>query len=67
MANTSHSSTVILSSIPTAPSDGIVIGRSTNPVSVTGARIIHLGIIGEEENFATPSEDEEHYIDGLES
>ena len=50
-----------------SPSDGIVIGRSTNPVSVTGSRILHLGIIGEDENFATLSEDEEHYIDDSES
>lgn len=28
-----------------APENGIVIGKSTNPVSQTGARILHLGII----------------------
>ncbi len=27
------------------PQDGIVIGKSTNPVSMTGGRIIHLGIL----------------------
>ncbi len=27
-----------------APEDGIVIGKSTNPVSQTGSRILHLGI-----------------------
>ena len=26
-----------------AMSDGVVIGKSTNPVAQTGARIIHLG------------------------
>ncbi len=29
-----------------APEDGIVIGKSVNPVNQTGGRIIHLGIIG---------------------
>lgn len=29
-----------------APEDGIVIGKNTNPVNQTGARILHLGIIG---------------------
>jgi predicted deacylase len=28
----------------TAPRDGIVVGRSVNPVGQTGARILHLGI-----------------------
>lgn len=28
-----------------APENGIVIGKSTNPVAQTGARILHLGII----------------------
>ena len=28
-----------------APEDGIVIGKSTNPVSISGGRIIHLGIL----------------------
>ena len=28
-----------------APEDGIVIGKSTNPVNMTGGRIIHLGIM----------------------
>lgn len=27
-----------------APEDGIIIGKSTNPVAATGGRIIHLGI-----------------------
>ena len=26
-----------------APSDGVVVGKSVNPISQTGARIIHLG------------------------
>ena len=28
-----------------APEDGIVIGKSTNPASISGGRIIHLGIL----------------------
>ena len=28
-----------------APEDGIIIGKSTNPVNMTGGRIIHLGIM----------------------
>jgi predicted deacylase len=28
-----------------APNDGIVVGKSTNPVAATGARILHLGIL----------------------
>jgi predicted deacylase len=27
------------------PEDGIVIGKSSNPVNMSGGRIIHLGII----------------------
>ena len=27
-----------------APSDGVIVGKSVNPISQTGARIIHLGI-----------------------
>jgi hypothetical protein len=30
-----------------APEDGIVIGKSVNPVAQTGSRILHLGIIKE--------------------
>lgn len=33
-----------------APEDGIVIGRSVNPVGQTGARILHLGRIADEPN-----------------
>lgn len=29
-----------------APEDGVVIGKNVNPVNQTGARIIHLGIVG---------------------
>ncbi len=29
-----------------APESGIVIGKSTNPVASSGARILHLGVIG---------------------
>ncbi|MFT5802533.1 MAG: putative deacylase [Nonlabens sp.] len=28
-----------------APEDGIVIGKSVNPVNQTGGRILHLGIV----------------------
>ena len=28
-----------------APEDGVIIGRSVNPVSQTGARILHLGLL----------------------
>jgi hypothetical protein len=31
-----------------APEDGIVVGKSVNPVGITGARILHLGIIAPE-------------------
>lgn len=31
----------------TAPEDGIIIGKSTNPVNISGGRIIHLGILQE--------------------
>lgn len=29
-----------------APEDGVVVGKSTNPVAQTGARVLHLGIEG---------------------
>ncbi len=29
----------------TAPEDGVVIGKSTNPIGQTGSRLIHLGIL----------------------
>ena len=38
-----------------APADGIVIGRSVNPVCSTGDRILHLGVVTAE--FAKVSED----------
>ena len=28
-----------------APEDGIIIGKSTNPINISGGRIVHLGII----------------------
>ncbi len=34
-----------------APYDGIVIGKSTNPVGYTGARIIHLGRVASADAF----------------
>lgn len=33
-----------------APEDGIVIGKSTNPVNMSGGRILHLGILKDSEN-----------------
>lgn len=29
-----------------APEDGIIIGRSSNPVAQTGSRIVHMGVVG---------------------
>ena len=31
-----------------APEDGIVIGKSTNPINMSGGRIIHLGILSKD-------------------
>ena len=28
-----------------APEDGVVIGKSTDPVNISGGRILHLGIL----------------------
>lgn len=40
-----------------APTDGIVVGRSVNPVGPTGARILHLGLIAHEgDGLLTPSQ-----------
>jgi predicted deacylase len=33
-----------------APEDGIVIGKSVNPVGQTGARILHLGVVAPEQH-----------------
>lgn len=33
-----------------APEDGIIIGHSVNPIGQTGARIIHLGVLMDEQN-----------------
>jgi predicted deacylase len=30
-----------------APEDGIVIGKSTNPMNQSGSRVLHLGIPGD--------------------
>jgi hypothetical protein len=30
-----------------APEDGVIIGRSTNPICETGSRLVHLGVIGD--------------------
>ena len=38
------------------PHRGIVIGKSTNPVSVQGERIIHLGLIDEKDEFPDKSD-----------
>lgn len=42
-----------------APHDAVVIGKSTNPVNQAGARIAHLGIIGERSDFADFREENE--------
>lgn len=44
-----------------APEDGVVIGRSVNPVNQTGARILHLGIPGDplEGSAAGPTANDE--------
>jgi predicted deacylase len=34
-----------------APEDGVVVGKSDNPVAHTGARILHLGIVGPATSF----------------
>ena len=36
----------------TATADGIVIGKSVNPVAQSGSRILHLGIVDEREDWA---------------
>jgi predicted deacylase len=40
-----------------APQDGVVVGRSVNPVGQTGARILHLGIPAPD-GFGVPLDDE---------
>lgn len=37
-----------------APEDGVVVGKSANPVSQTGDRVLHLGLIGLPADAATP-------------
>ncbi|ORE05312.1 hypothetical protein BCV72DRAFT_250693 [Rhizopus microsporus var. microsporus] len=43
-----------------APCSGIVIGRSSNPVAMSGDRIIHLGVI-KKKNESLPKEAKENY------
>ncbi|MCY3413769.1 MAG: succinylglutamate desuccinylase/aspartoacylase family protein [Candidatus Heimdallarchaeota archaeon] len=45
-----------------APETGIIIGKSINPVTFTGGRVIHLGIITELEIFDQGEEDDEEDI-----
>jgi hypothetical protein len=33
-----------------APEDGVVVGKSVNPVGQTGARILHLGIVAPDDH-----------------
>jgi predicted deacylase len=35
-----------------APEDGVVVGKSTNPVCHTGSRVLHLGVIWEDYQFS---------------
>ena len=39
-----------------APEDGIVVGKSVNPVNQAGSRILQLGILGLPENFPDPTQ-----------
>lgn len=41
------------------PHDAVIIGKSTNPVNQAGARIAHLGVIGERADFADFREENE--------
>jgi predicted deacylase len=43
-----------------APSSGIVIGRSSNPVAQAGDRVLHLGLI-KKENETLAKEAKENY------
>lgn len=38
-----------------APEDGVVVGKSANPVSQTGDRVLHLGLVGLPEGAAEPA------------
>lgn len=38
-----------------APADGVIIGKSVDPVAETGARIVHLGEIAEDPGAAGPT------------
>ncbi len=38
-----------------APEDGVVVGKSTNPVAETGARILHLGVVVERAGPVAPT------------
>jgi len=46
-----------------SPADGIVVGKSTNPVTYTGGRILHIGIIGDIDSADADLEDEHEDID----
>jgi predicted deacylase len=37
-----------------APEDGIVVGKSISPVNRTGARVLHLGVVGTPEGACEP-------------
>jgi predicted deacylase len=37
-----------------APEDGVVVGKNVSPVNRTGARLLHLGVVGTPEGAATP-------------
>lgn len=39
-----------------APEDGIVVGKSSNPVNQAGSRVVHLGIEGMPESFPDPTQ-----------
>jgi hypothetical protein len=44
----------LIDAIP-APVDGVVVGKSTNPVCQSGDRIIHLGVV--EDTFGKCADD----------
>ncbi|KAI8909845.1 hypothetical protein BC831DRAFT_517794 [Entophlyctis helioformis] len=43
-----------------APSHGVTIGRSSNPVAMAGDRVMHMGVI-KKENEVLPKEAKENY------
>ena len=40
-----HARDALLYTCTAAPSDGVIVGKSQNPVTETGDRVVHLGIV----------------------